>query len=60
MARTAGQVATPTPLAVDPGMLAARALALMNDRQVQALIVVERGRPVGVVRLHDCLRAGVA
>jgi len=60
LARTAGQVATPNPLAVAPETLAARALALMNDRQVQALIVVEGGRPVGVVRLHDCLRAGVA
>jgi signal-transduction protein with cAMP-binding, CBS, and nucleotidyltransferase domain len=32
----------------------------MNDRKVHALLVVEGGRPVGVVRLHDCLRAGVA
>jgi arabinose-5-phosphate isomerase len=60
MARTAGQVATRNPATVTPDLIAAQALSLMNDRKVHALLVVEGGRPVGVVRLHDCLRAGVA
>jgi arabinose-5-phosphate isomerase len=60
MTRTAGQVATRNPATVGPDLIAAQALALMNDRKVHALLVVQGGRPVGVVRLHDCLRAGVA
>jgi len=60
LARTAGQVATRNPATVAPDLIAAQALALMNDRKVHALLVVDGGRPVGVVRLHDCLRAGVA
>ena len=60
LTRRAGDVATPDPLTVGPDTLAAQALLLMNERKVQALIVVQDARPVGVVRLHDCLRVGVA
>jgi arabinose-5-phosphate isomerase len=58
--RTAGQVATRAPVTVAPTTAAAEAVALMNKRKVYALFVVETDRkPVGVLRLHDCLRAGV-
>ncbi len=59
-ARTAGQVATRTPLTAPPGMLAAEAVGLMNGRKVTQLFVVEDGRPVGILHIHDCLRAGLA
>ncbi|UWQ21725.1 SIS domain-containing protein [Jannaschia sp. W003] len=58
--RTAGEVATRDPVTVPPDMLAAKALAVMNERKVSALIVVEDGRPAGVLHVHDLLRAGVA
>ena len=32
----------------------------MNEAQITALFVVEDGAPVGIVHVHDCLRAGVA
>ena len=32
----------------------------MNERSITTLFVVDGPRPVGIVRLHDCLRAGVA
>jgi arabinose-5-phosphate isomerase len=32
----------------------------MNARSITNLFVVKDGAPVGIVRLHDCLRAGVA
>lgn len=59
--RTAGQVATRNPKTVPPNMMASEALAIMNGTKVGALVVVDvRGAPVGLLRIHDCLRAGVA
>lgn len=59
MSRSAGQVATRSPATIDPEHAAAEAVAVMNQRKVYALFVVDEGRPVGILRLHDCLRAGV-
>lgn len=56
---TAGQVMTRDPLVIAPGALAAEALKLMNDRRITVLFVVEAERPVGVLHVHDLLRAGV-
>jgi arabinose-5-phosphate isomerase len=59
---TAGQVMTPGPKkTVPPGMLASEALALMSDPPpaVTVLFVVDGGRPVGILHVHDILRAGV-
>ncbi|MDX5330700.1 MAG: KpsF/GutQ family sugar-phosphate isomerase [Pseudomonadota bacterium] len=58
----AGGVMTPGPRkTVPPGMLASEALALMSDPApaVTVLFVVEQGRPVGILHIHDLLRAGV-
>jgi arabinose-5-phosphate isomerase len=42
-------------------MLAAEALRLMEDNQITALVVIEEDKtPVGVVHLHDLLKAGLA
>jgi arabinose-5-phosphate isomerase len=60
MGRTAAQVANRAPVTVAPEMLAAEALRVMNQRKIGALFVVEQGRPVGVLHVHDLLRAGVA
>lgn len=59
---TAGEVMTPGPKkAVAPGTLAGEALALMSDPApaVTVLFVVEDGKPVGILHVHDLLRAGV-
>ena len=48
------------PKTIRPGALAAEALGYMNERGVTQLVVVDEDRPVGVVRMHDILRAGVA
>lgn len=60
MSRTARDVATKNPVTLAPETVAAQALLTMNQRKVQALFAVEDGRPVGLLRLHDCLRAGVS
>jgi arabinose-5-phosphate isomerase len=60
MERTAGEVATRNPEVVPPNMMAAEAMGLMNARKVNALVVVDDERhPVGLLRIHECLRAGV-
>lgn len=54
-------VMTCKPQRVKPGMLAAEALHIMEERKITALIVVdETNHPVGVLHLHDILRSGVA
>jgi arabinose-5-phosphate isomerase len=63
--RTAREVMTPYPVTIRPGALAAEALLIMNTRGINgrginALFVVEGKQVVGIVHIHDCLRAGVA
>jgi arabinose-5-phosphate isomerase len=49
-----------TPKTVAPTMLVSEALNLLNEKKITSLFVVENGKPVGVVHIHDFLRAGVA
>jgi arabinose-5-phosphate isomerase len=56
----ADAVMTRAPKTVRPGQLASEALEILNSSKVTALIVAERGRPVGLVHFHDLLRAGIA
>jgi arabinose-5-phosphate isomerase len=51
---------TREPLTAAPEALAAELLAVMNARQITTLFVVDGARPVGVLHLHDLLRAGIA
>lgn len=61
MERTAGEIATRNPKTVAPGSLASEALSLMNEAQISALFVVDdRAHVMGLLHIHDCLRAGVA
>ena len=60
MAQTAGAVMTRWPKTIEPKALAAEALGRMNASAITCLFVVEDARPVGIVHIHDCLRAGVA
>jgi arabinose-5-phosphate isomerase len=53
-------VMTRDPDTVRPDQLVSEALELLNTLKRTQLIVVEAGKPVGVVHFHDLLRAGVA
>ena len=58
---TAGDVATKGPITVGPQELAVSALAILNEKKINVLIVVDDdNRPVGILHIHDLLRAGVA
>ena len=39
-------------------MLAAAVLGLMNDRKITSMFAVEEKKPVGIVHIHDLVRAG--
>jgi len=54
------EVMTQSPRTIRPKALAAEALGLMNAKAITSLFVVDDDRPVGVLHIHDCLRAGVA
>ena len=60
LAQKVDAVMTPRPKTIRPQALAAEALGQMNARQITSLFVIEDARPVGIVRLHDCLQVGVA
>lgn len=53
-------VMTANPKTIRPQALAAEALGLMNSANITSLVAVEDGRAVGIIHMHDCLRAGVA
>jgi arabinose-5-phosphate isomerase len=57
---TVDDIMTRRPKTVGPQVLASAALALINEHDVSALVVVDDQRPVGIVHFHDLLRLGVA
>jgi arabinose-5-phosphate isomerase len=60
MHRTVREVMTEHPRTIRAVALAAEALHVMNEKAITSLFVLEDRKPVGIVRLHDCLKAGVA
>jgi arabinose-5-phosphate isomerase len=60
MALPVEDIMTRDPKVIDRGSLASEALELLNSAKITTLIVTEASRPVGIIHLHDLLRAGVA
>ncbi|WMT76259.1 KpsF/GutQ family sugar-phosphate isomerase [Bradyrhizobium sp. Ash2021] len=54
------EVMTRNPKTIDRDTLAGEALEMLNSSKITALIVTDANKPVGIVHLHDLLRAGVA
>jgi arabinose-5-phosphate isomerase len=60
VALRAGDVATRSPKTVDAGELAVKALEIMETFAITSLVIVDAGqRPVGVIHMHDVLRAKI-
>ena len=60
---SAAQVMTRGPQTIAPDDLAETALSVMNARRITCLFVVAPsgdGQPLGLIHVHDCLRAGIA
>ena len=63
LSRHAGDIMTNSPRTIGPEALAVEALHAMNarERPVTTLFVVDpAGRPLGILHVHDLLRAGLA
>ncbi|MFM2370302.1 MAG: hypothetical protein RIS85_24 [Pseudomonadota bacterium] len=50
---------SPSPVAVPPETLCSDALRILNENAVSVLFVVEGEKLVGVVHMHDIVRAGI-
>ena len=59
LARKAKDIMTAGPATIRAPALAGEALSLMNERAITSLFVVEDGRPIGILHIHDCLRARI-
>ena len=55
----AGDLATKRPKTIGPDELAAKALQIMEQYSITALVVEESGRIAGIIHLHDLLKSGV-
>ena len=60
--RKAAEIMTRTPKVARPDQLAAEALALMNEKKITQLFVLDARskKPAGILHIHDCVRAGLS
>lgn len=61
LSRSAADVMTTAPKTIKPQALAAEAVAVMNEMQITNLFVVGDAsqKPVGILHIHDLLKAGI-
>ena len=55
----ARDIMTKNPKTIAPGELASKALAIMQDKAITSLFITDGAKPVGILHIHDILRAGV-
>src|SRR5262249_35279848 len=60
LSRNVDEVMTRRPRMVSPDTLVATGRETINASAITSLMVVEAGRPAGLVHLHDLLRIGAA
>jgi arabinose-5-phosphate isomerase len=60
LAKKVDDVMTKNPKTVTADQLVSEAIELLNSSKIMAVIVVDAGTPVGIIHMHDLLRAGVA
>jgi arabinose-5-phosphate isomerase len=53
------EMMTRDPITVAPDTLASASLRTINEKRITQLFVLEDGRPVGLIHVHDFLRGGV-
>jgi arabinose-5-phosphate isomerase len=57
--KTASDIMTVNPRVIEPQAHAYKALALMEDFAITSLVVTENGKVVGLVHIHDLVKAGI-
>ena len=53
------EVMTRDPRTISPDRLAAEAMHIMEEREISCLVVCEEGKAMGIVHIHELLKAGV-
>jgi arabinose-5-phosphate isomerase len=59
MTKSVADIMTAAPKTLPPETLATEALNFLNDNKITSIFVVKAGKPLGLVHVHDFLRAGV-
>lgn len=60
LTQTATEVMTKNPLTTSIDSLAVEAIAIMNKKSITSLFAIDEAKKVvGILHLHDCLRAGI-
>lgn len=60
MSMTALQIGSTKPVTIEEDTLAVKALSIMNDRKINVIIITnKKNSPLGILHIHDCLRAGL-
>ncbi len=57
---TVDEIMTRSPKTIRPDQLVSETIELINAMKITALFVIDGGRPIGIVHIHDLLRAGAA
>ena len=58
--RPVDEIMNRRPKTIASDILAGAAVEAMQSAKISALFVVDDGRPVGIIHMHDLLRAGVS
>jgi arabinose-5-phosphate isomerase len=59
-AQTIDEIMTRSPVTASPDTLAAEVLRTLNEKKKTQMFVLDAGKPVGIIHLHDLLKAGLA
>lgn len=60
LVRQASELMTAHPQTIRIDALAAEAVRMMNECKITGLFVADGNKPVGILHIHDCLRAGIS
>ncbi len=56
---TAEQMMSSNPVTIEKDAFASQALYIMNSKNITQIFVVKDNKPIGIVHMHDLLRAGI-
>lgn len=59
LSKTAKEIMSLNPKIIQTGTFAQEAIRLMNTLKITSLFVMRNNEPVGIIHIHDCLRAGL-
>lgn len=54
------EIMTKNPIVASPDMFASEAIKIMNEKKITNLFVIENNKAIGVIHIHDLLKAGIA